>query len=82
MGQIGSEPYTSLSWRPGKRTDYTNTQEAKLKHTIHTDRKKETNTQGRERDKEDMHTRETERERQEERLNLLEDKDPDPKHLE
>ncbi len=37
--------------RPEKRTDYTNTQEAKLKHTIHTDRRKETNTQrGRERE--------------------------------
>ncbi len=59
LSHITSSPL----WRPEKRTDNTNTQEAKLKHTIHTDRRKETNTQrGREGD---------------ERLNFLEDKDPD-----
>lgn len=30
---------------PGKRTHYTNTQEEKLKHTIHTDSRKDANTQ-------------------------------------
>ncbi len=57
-------------WRPGKRTNYSNTQEAKLKHTIHSDRRKQTNTQR------EWGTRTTctqRRERQEERLNLPED---------
>lgn len=53
-----------------KRTDYTNTQDPKLKHTIQEEEKgqeNQTGTKGK-----------TERERQEEILNFLEDKDPDP----
>ncbi len=47
----------------------------KLKHTIHTGRRKEhTHTEG-ERDKDNTHT--SGRERQEEKQDLLEDKDPD-----
>lgn len=37
---------SSPAGRPGKMADYTNTQEAKLEHTINTDRRKETDTQG------------------------------------
>lgn len=48
---------------PGKRTDYTNLEEAKL---VHIDRRREASTQ---REMGEM-------------LNLLEDGDPDPKHLE
>lgn len=50
---------TDRNCRPRKRKAYTNTQEAKLKHIIYTDRGMET------------------RVRKEEKLNPLEDKDPD-----
>lgn len=44
----------SPPWRPGKRTDYANTQEAKHEHIIYTDRE---HTEG-ERGKDNVHTTE------------------------
>lgn len=43
---------SSPPWRPGKKTDYTNTQAAKIKHHSHI--KEKVNKQ---RDKDSMHTR-------------------------
>lgn len=70
---------SSPPWRPEKMTDYTNTQEAKLKLTIN--KGKETNT-WRDRERQGQHAHKRQRGRQEERLNLLEDEDPNPKHQE
>ncbi len=55
-------------WREDR--PHTNTLEGKLKHFIYTDKRKETHSQ-RERE------REREREKEEDRLNLLEDEDPE-----
>ncbi len=49
--QVLPNTTSSPSWRPGKRTDYTNLQEAKLKHTIQTDRRKEPSYTQRERER-------------------------------
>lgn len=67
---------TSSPWRSGKRAAYTNTQR---QHTIDTDRRKETNSEG-ERDKDNMHIRLRERDKRLKGSKLLDDEDP--KHLE
>lgn len=72
-----SHTTSSPLWTPGKKTDFTNTREPKLKHTIYTVNKKDTYTQReieRGRDKDNMHMGG-------DREDGRQDKDPDQKHL-